>query len=176
MEYFVYGRDRAGAFALKVALTEEHWAFMDAYAGALIARGPTLAADDEDAETTGSLHILDVPDAAAAARFAYDEPYFLGGVFDEVLVRRFDRRVGTTMWDFASAVPGWTRYLLLALDGVERELPESHVIMAGALLDDDGKPVGQAALVEAPSADEAAELLPGAEVHVWRFGGRPSDN
>jgi uncharacterized protein YciI len=105
MEYFVYGRDRVGAYPLKVELSEEHWAFMDRYADELIARGPTLTHDDEDAETTGSLHILEVPDADAAERFAYDEPYYLAGVFADVLVHRFHKRVGTTMWDFATPSP-----------------------------------------------------------------------
>ncbi|MGC4936542.1 YciI family protein [Kribbella sp. DT2] len=176
MEYFVYGRDRAGAFPLKVELSEQHWAFMDRYAEELIARGPTLTHDDEDAETTGSLHILDVPDAEAVERFAYDEPYYLAGVFTEVLVHGFRKRVGTTMWDFANVVPSYTRYLLLALDGVDREPPESsHLILYGDLLDGTTL-VGQAALVEAPTAEAAAALRPGAEVHVWRFGGRPTED
>jgi uncharacterized protein YciI len=176
MEYFVYGRDRVGAFPLKVELGEEHWAFMDRYAEELIARGPTLTHDDEDAETTGSLHILGVPDDAAADRFAYNEPYYLAGVFADVLIRRFRKRVGTTMWDFTGAVPSYTRYLLLATDGVHHEPPDSpHVILYGDLLDGTNL-VGQAALVEAPTPEAAAALRPGAEVHVWRFGGRPTED
>ena len=111
MEYFVYGRDRPGSGELKAKLTEEHWAFMDGYVDALIARGPTLTEDRE--ASTGSLHIVDLPDVEAARAFAYDETYYRAGVFDSVLLCRFRKHVGSTMWDFANAVEGYGRYLVL---------------------------------------------------------------
>ena len=64
MEYFFYGRDRPGSGALRLELVEAHWSFMDRYAEAMIARGPTLAADEETA--TGSVHIVGLPGADAA--------------------------------------------------------------------------------------------------------------
>ena len=42
--------------------TEAHWSYMDGYADRMIARGPTLT--DDGAAATGSLHIIDLPDAA----------------------------------------------------------------------------------------------------------------
>jgi hypothetical protein len=48
------------------------WLFMDRYADAMIARGPTLAADR--ATATGSMHMVELPDAAAARVFAFEEP------------------------------------------------------------------------------------------------------
>ena len=93
MEYFVYGQDRPGSGDLKGKLTEEHWAFMDGYGDALIARGPTLTEDRE--ASTGSLHIVDLPDVEAARAFAYEEPYYRGGAFDSVLLCRFRKHVGT---------------------------------------------------------------------------------
>ncbi|MEV0291683.1 YciI family protein [Kribbella sp. NPDC050820] len=69
MQFFVWGRDRPGGFEIKVALNEEHWSFMDGYADELIARGPTLTGHDDDAETTGSLHIVDLPDEDAVRTF-----------------------------------------------------------------------------------------------------------
>ena len=63
VEYFFYCRDRAGAGDLRWKLVEEHWAFMDRFAAGMIARGPTLSDDLESA--TGSVHIVDLPAAAA---------------------------------------------------------------------------------------------------------------
>ena len=115
MQYFVYGRDRPGGFGLKVSLTEEHWAFMDGYADALIARGPTLTEDGE--ETTGSLHIVDLPDVAAARSFAYDEPYYRAGAFDDgpaVPLRQTRRHHDVGL--HRAPVEGHRRYLVLTQD------------------------------------------------------------
>ncbi|TDW88798.1 YciI family protein [Kribbella sp. VKM Ac-2566] len=171
MEYFVYGRDKPDGFEIKVALKEEHWAFMDEYADRLIARGPTLTDDRE--RTTGSLHIVVLPDDEAAGRFAYDEPYYRAGAFETVEVQRFhNHNPGRTMWDFATAVEGYNRYLVLTKDAA-RPLTSDHLIMYGDLLTDDSH-VGRAALVEAPSPEAAANLIQAdnAEVRPWEFGGR----
>ncbi|RZU19655.1 hypothetical protein EV645_1871 [Kribbella rubisoli] len=169
-QYFVYGRDRAGAGDLKAQLTEEHWAFMDGYAEELIARGPTLTEDRE--ESTGSLHIVELPDDEALKIFAYDEPYYVGGAFDTVELYRFHNHTGRTMWEFTTAVEGLGRYLVLTKDG-PRPLTSDHLIVYGDLLDGDVY-VGRAALVEAPDAAAAAVLVQAsdAEVHPWEFGGR----
>ena len=172
MEYFVYGRDRPGSGDLKGRMTEEHWAFMDRYADALIARGPTLTEDR--GESTGSLHIVDLPDLEAARTFAYDETYYRAGVFEEVLLYRFTKHVGTTMWDFTEAVEDYGRYLVLTTDE-SRPIRSKHLILYGDLLSLDGNThVRRAALVEAPDAAAAAVLTQAAEadVHPWEFGGR----
>ncbi|MGJ6964979.1 YciI family protein [Streptosporangium sp. G11] len=181
MEYFVYGRDRPGAFELKVSLTEEHWSFLDAYGQRLVARGPTLTGDGEEAVSTGSLHIVDLPDADAARTFAYAEPYYLGGVFESVLLCRFHNVLGRTMWDFTDAVAGYGRFLLLAMgESVPEPVPSKHMIVYGELLALDGEArLGRAAVVEAPDREAAATLLPTGgsgrtRVHPWRFGGRPA--
>ena len=169
MEFFVYGRDRPGSFGLKGSVTEEHWAFMDGYAGELIARGPTLTEDGE--QTTGSLHIVDLPDLQAAQTFAYEEPYYRAGVFESVLLCRFHKRFGTTMWEFANAVEGYHRYLVLTKDE-SRPLSSDHLILYGDLVGDTH--LGRAVLLEAADAKAAAVLADAAEadVHPWEFGGR----
>ena len=63
MEFFCYHRDRPASVALRDQLLEEHWSYMDRCATQMIARGPTLASDDTP---TGSVHIVDLPDPAAA--------------------------------------------------------------------------------------------------------------
>jgi uncharacterized protein YciI len=184
MEYFVYGRDRPGSFGLKVGLSEEHWTFMDGYAEVLVARGPTMTGDGDDAESTGSLHIVDLPDADAARTFAYDEPYYRAGVFESVQLYRFnnllDRR---SMWDFTEAVDDYSRFLVITMDDSDHEpVTSKHLIMYGELLAlDSDKRLGRAALLEAPDPEAAATLVPtsgnaSTEVHLWFFGGRPAQS
>ena len=171
MEYFVLGRDKADGFEIKVALNEEHWTFMDGYADRLIARGPTLTEDGE--RTTGSLHIVELPDDDAAREFAYDEPYYRAGAFETVEIQRFhNHNPGRTMWDFASTVEGYNRYLVLSKDAA-RPLTSDHLIMYGDLLSKNSH-VGRVALLEAPNREAAATLIQAddAEVHPWEFGGR----
>ncbi|MEU4834302.1 YciI family protein [Streptosporangium sp. NPDC023615] len=181
MEYFVYGRDRPGAFGLKVSLSEDHWTFMDGYAERLIARGPTLTGDGDDAESTGSLHIVDLPDAEAARAFAYEEPYHRAGAFESVLLCRFHNVLGRTMWDFTKTVDGYGRFLVIAMGGSgPAPVMSRHMIVYGELLALDGEArLGRAAMVEAPDREAAAALLPAGdgrtEVHMWRFGGRPGE-
>ncbi|MET7277738.1 YciI family protein [Kribbella sp. NPDC005582] len=172
MQYFVYGRDRTGAGELKGRLTPEHWAFMDGYAAELIARGPTLTPDGED--TTGSLHIIDLPTLEAVKTFAYDDPYYRAGVFESVLITRFRNHTGATMWDFANAVDGYHRYLVHT-DDAPRPLTSPHLILYGDLLAlDADEHLGRAVLLEAPDAVAAAALADAdlAQVHPWTFGGR----
>ncbi len=85
MEFFSYHRDRHGSTALRDELLEEHWSYMDRYATELIARGSTFTDDDTP---TGSVHIVDLPDPAAARAFVFDEPNYQAGVYRDVLLRR----------------------------------------------------------------------------------------
>src|SRR5437879_12116564 len=113
MEFFCYHRDRPGSVALREELLEEHWFYMDRYAPQMIARGPTLASDDRT--PTGSVHIVDLPDSAAARAFAFDEPGYQAGVYRDVLLRRWRNTLGRTMWDFPAGPTGGSRYLVLGL-------------------------------------------------------------
>jgi len=90
MEFFCYHRDRPGSSALRDALLEEHWSYMDQYATQIIARGPTFEGDTP----TGSVHIIDLPDPAAARAFAFDEPNYQAGCTGTSCCA-----VGATRWD-----------------------------------------------------------------------------
>ncbi|HEY3501156.1 MAG TPA: YciI family protein [Actinocatenispora sp.] len=182
MEFFCHHRDRPGSVALRDELTEAHWSYMDGYAAEMIARGPTLA-DDGDTPT-GSVHIVDLPDPAAARAFAFDEPNYQAGAYRDVLLRRWRNVLGRTMWDFPGGRTGGNRYLVLGLgagtadDTVRADRDE--LIAYGPLLSDDGTAwLGTAVLLRAPDADAAravldAERYADVEVHTWQFGGRPS--
>jgi uncharacterized protein len=199
MEYFFYCRDRADTGELRERTTEEHWSFMDRYADGMIARGPTSTADGET--VTGSVHIVDLPDAEAARVFAFEEPYYRAGVFRDVLIRRWRNGLGRTMWDFDGDQARNRRFLILghgkpgmtatrdALLGEHRRYFDDrgylpHLIARGPLLSDDGEEwLGSAILAELPDrgaldamlADEPyvrAALYASLEVHDWHFGGR----
>jgi len=168
---------------LREELLEEHWSYMDRYKEEMIARGPTLA-DDGDTPT-GSVHILDLPDPAAARAFAFDEPNYQAGVYRDVLLRRWRNLLGRTMWDFSGDPADGNRYLVLGLGaepGADLTVPPGpdELIAYGPLLSDDGTAwLGTAALTQAPDPNAARAILtPGRyadiEVHNWDFGGRPT--
>src|SRR5215475_12033895 len=141
MEFFCYHRDRAGSVALREELLEQHWSYMDRYAAEMIARGPTLADDGDTA--TGSVHILDLPDSAAARAFAFDEPNYQAGVYRDVLVRRWRNTLGRTMWDVHGGRTGGNRYLVIGLGAgqpADLALPSDgpELIAYGPLLSDNG--------------------------------------
>jgi len=179
MEFFCHHRDRAGSLPLRRRLTEAHWSYMDRYTAELIARGPTFAQDGET--VSGSVHIVDLPDPAAARAFAFEEPNQQAGVYRDVLLRRWRNLLGRTMWDFPGGRTGGDRYLVLGLGPDEAGDPAvpgntEDLIAFGPLLSDDGVQwLGTVALVRAPDARTARAVLGGhaeTEVHGWEFGGR----
>jgi uncharacterized protein YciI len=199
MDYFVYCRDRPGSAALRRQTTEAHWAFMDRYAASMIARGPTLAEDT--ATPTGSMHILTLPDAAAAHAFAYEEPFYRAGVFQDVLLRRWRNALGRTMWQFEAAPEPTPRFLIIGhgkpgMNATRDSLLDAHrayfidngyqdrFLARGPLLSDDGTEwIGSAMVIEQPSRAAVEAMLAGEpyvrhglyttiEIHDWRTGGR----
>ena len=166
---------------LRREFLEQHLSYMDGFEAEMIARGPTFT---PDGTMTGSMHMVDLPDPAAARAFAFDEPAYQAGVYRDVLIRRWRNVLGRTMWDFEGSRAGTNRYLVLgfthqpaALE-VETPVPPEDLIAFGPMLSDDGEwTVGVAAMVEAADAVQARGLLApdsfdGIEVHQWRFGGR----
>ncbi len=183
VEFFCYHRDRPGSMTLRGELREGHWSYMDRYAAEMIARGPTLTDDGETA--TGSVHILDLADPAAARAFAFDEPNYQAGVYRDVLLRRWQNVLGRTMWDFPGGPDDGNRYLVIGLGaGRAADLAappgQDEVIAYGPLLSDDGAAwLGTAALVRAQDPGQARAILTtdryaDIEVRNWQFGGRPA--
>ncbi|MFF0204033.1 YciI family protein [Streptomyces sp. NPDC005017] len=183
MEFFCFHRDRPGSLPLREAMIEEHWSYMDRFEKELIARGPVFDGDGDDAALVGSVHIVGLPDPAAARAFAFDEPTYQAGVYRDVLLRRWRNLLGRTMWEFPGGRSGGNRYLVLGLgrgEAVDLAVPpgEDDLIAYGPLLSDDGTAwLGTAALVRAPDADRARSVLTadayaGTEVYSWEFGGR----
>lgn len=182
MDFFCYHRDRADSLDLRMELLEDHWSYMDGFAQEMIARGPTVVGQDE--LPTGSVHILTLPDPAAARAFAFDEPGYQAGVYRDVTLRRWRNDLGRTMWEFPGGEPEGDGYFVLGLGEARpvNEAPRASgikgLIAFGPLLSDDGERwLGTIALLRAPSSEQARDALPGngyaeVEVHQWRFGGR----
>lgn len=180
MEFFCYHRDRPGSARLRTELLEQHWSYMDQFQATMIARGPTFTSDGT---LTGSVHILDLPDATAARAFAFDEPGYQAGVYRDVLLRRWQNSLGGTMWDHDGHEAAENRYLVLGFtsepaSGTTGPPPHEDLIVCGPMLSDDASRVlGTAALLQAPDPSTARGALAaarydGIEVHRWRFGGR----
>jgi uncharacterized protein YciI len=191
IDFLVYSR--SAGIEPDDALTEEHWAYMDRFAEGMVARGPTLATDRET--WTGSLHIVGLPGADAVAEFVDREPYNRAGVFTGHLVRRFDNRLGRTMWEFpgGSDVP---RFLVIAHRRADQHgpgastapvnppsLPRERLIVEGELSSPvEGEPAGFVLALQAPTRGEVEGIVGswnadvGAgfdiEIHDWEFGGR----
>jgi uncharacterized protein YciI len=179
MEFFCYHRDRPDSASLRSELVERHWSYMDRFETQLIARGPTFTDDDTP---TGSVHIVDLPDPAAAREFAFNEPNYQAGAYRDVLLRRFRNLLGRNMWDFPGERDDGRCYLVLGLGAgaAADDVPSDTeaLIAYGSLLSDDGTVwLGTAALTQARDrATAEATLHPGRyaaiEVHNWEFGGR----
>ena len=163
-------------------MVEQHWSYMDRFADRMLARGPTLTDDGE--VPTGSIHVVDLPDAAAARAFAFEEPGYQAGVYRDVTLRRWDDLLGRTMWECPGLRPDAPRWFVLGLGAGERpayELPDpdDDVLAFGALTSDDGAAwLGTVVLLQAPDAETARGALDPAahatvEVHRWERGGRP---
>ena len=196
VDVFVFSRDAAGTARLRndEELLEEHWSYMDAFAGSMIARGPTFAKDRDT--VTGSLHVLGLPTVDAAHDFIAREPNNRAGVYAEHLIWRFENLLGRTMWEFEGAADE-PRFLILARSDPARNSGSSdapvpaadlsaglreRLILYGALATlADGERIGVALAVQARDM-EAADALLGhepsltvftdVEIHDWEFGGR----
>jgi uncharacterized protein len=195
MQFFFYCRDKAGVGATRLALLKAHWAFMRRYIDTMIARGPTMSADGK--AVTGSMHMVDLLDAEAARVFAYDDPLAKGGVFEDIMVRRYHNVLGRTMWQFGGD-PKNSRFLFIgearpATSRQGRDLLDAQraylghadraarVIVFGPLLGADGETwEGTAMLLETPDTataeaivrgDPASKLYVRTELRPWRFGG-----
>lgn len=182
MPFLVHGRDAPGALARLRDLTEEHWSYMDRFADRLILRGPTLSEDGE--EHTGSVHVVDLPDRAAAERFASEEPYWLAGLYERVVVERTVvlRRGADITREVPNAlvVGRWPARPMASLPTVE---PDAGLGFLGVLVtDDQAGSTGIVATVSVGPADAVrfvrpiADQVAGGRIALtaqrWERGGR----
>ncbi|BFP50809.1 YciI family protein [Streptomyces sp. CMC78] len=187
MAFYVHAQDKPDVADQLAELCEEHWSYMDRFADGLIFRGPTLSDDGE--EHTGSVHVVDLADRAAAERFATEEPFWKAGLYQAytadpvaVLLHREPAAdvlytLVTARWPPRTRTPGEAEPWLSAVAADER--PD----FVAALVDDDqDRTTGLVAAVRA-RPDEAlslvrplADRLGGGSVPLttqcWQRGGR----
>ncbi len=80
-------RDKPGALQTRLDNREAHLAYIK-QTGVVAQAGPFL---DEDCAMCGSLVVLDVPDMAAAERWAEGDPYAKAGLFESVELIRWNK-------------------------------------------------------------------------------------
>ncbi len=197
MEFVIVGHAKS-EFVLSEAdedaLNEEHWAYMDNFASALIARGPILSSDGTE-DWKGSVHIITAEDRSFADRFAFDEPYWRAGQYEAVHVSRFDNVLQSTMWQRPrdpECSTSWLARWEWPNDPHERATgdvgdfrQDPALAFAGFLVSDDGsRASGFIAGIDASAADinrvvygigERLSRYNGLMLDRWRRGGRPSE-
>jgi uncharacterized protein len=193
VDFLIYGRGAPSGddHSDTAQLNDAHWTYMEAFADRMTARGPTLSADRQT--WTGSLHVVDLPNAEAARSFAMDDPYQHAGLFTEHLIRRFDNLLGRTMWDFTPRSDDLPFLVIADSDnggpspGNEKAPPTStlaeRLILWGKLRPVRAeRPSGVALALVAPDRDAVNSLIADepamirgythVEIHAWEFGGR----
>ena len=196
MQFFVLGIDGPG-FGVDEDLNEAHQSYMDRSADLLVARGPTRSVDV--GHHTGSVHVIELSDAAEAARFAEEEPFARAGWYSSIQVTPVVACLDGTMWDRPPAQPGGLSALVTATfpSGVgtaeglaasirplleQSELP--RWIYVGVARSDTGNAAGVLALADGSAADAhewITALLrtvgiadPAVTSQPWSRGGRPA--
>jgi uncharacterized protein YciI len=83
--------DKPASLDLRLATRPQHLAYLQTYEDRIVQAGALL---DADQRAAGSLLIIDVEDAAAAAGFAEADPYGRAGLFESVLIRPYRQVFG----------------------------------------------------------------------------------
>ena len=195
MEFFTWGVNHSGVAAKRSAIIREHWDFIDRYKDRLIARGPVLDPSDPS-RVTGSIHIAELDDWREAMRFVHEEPFHQAGLFEHMLIRRFQLELGRTQFEFESAgdLPRFFIYCPAARGsgtGRERVADEydaycagfdANFLCRGALIGDRGGWAGSIYLMEMADTAAVGGFLEGepcrkaalygdVQVHRWTPGG-----
>lgn len=89
MLFVIFCTDKPGHLPVRQENRAAHLAYLGGYGGSVVAAGPTFA--DDGTTMNGSLIILDLDDAAAAAAFVAGDPYGRAGLFASVDVRPWKR-------------------------------------------------------------------------------------
>jgi uncharacterized protein YciI len=92
MNWIVYCTDKRGAFGLREANTPKHRAYLESGPIAIVTSGPLL--DDAGEKKIGSFFLVEAQTREEVEAFNRNDPLFAAGLWDEVRIHRFHRRVG----------------------------------------------------------------------------------
>jgi len=195
VQYFAWGINKPGVKDERTALIKTHWDFIAQYDDELIARGPVM--DEADlSKVIGSIHIADLPDQTAAEKFVYDEPFAKAGLFENIILERFQLELGRTQFEFKS-MPDHPRFFIYCPAIASGQAPETalsdahrvyvasydpHLVCHGSLLNADGAWQGKIFFLEFPSRDDVDDFMAGdpydnagfydqKDVFRWTMGG-----
>jgi uncharacterized protein YciI len=191
-EYLFHCRDKPGTEQALDRLSEAHWSFMDEYADRLKARGPSLSDDGE--VHTGSLHIVQLATPEETEVFAYREPFYAAGLYQDVTIRRWENLLGRTMWEYQTDSDDPMFLVMAHADAPMNGFAEAHrpfarayrnrTVVYGSLLGlGDGAWQGFAQILQMPSREAVEAVLAAdpviasgrmasVELHRWCVGGR----
>jgi len=87
MPYAIQTVDKPGQSKLRAELRARHLEYLKANQHRLLAAGALT--DDDGTGGSGGILILDTDERAEAERFAAEDPFTLGGLFEKVTVTRW---------------------------------------------------------------------------------------
>jgi uncharacterized protein YciI len=174
--------------AVDEALDEAHQSYMDLVADRLLARGPMMTSNHNG--HIGSMHIIRARNRDEAQRFAFQEPYYLAGLYERLVVFEFDSWLDKSMWERVGNRDAGKSWLVLwrwdaesLLDCRSQPIVPTCFLCAGWMIKGfEGSRCG--ALM---AFDSSEELLPGTLTSIraqlpvgvgepvlipWRRGGR----
>jgi uncharacterized protein YciI len=92
MHFAIYCLDKADALATRLAVYDDHRAYLASQTSvAIVISGPLLADDGET--MIGSLFIVDADDRDAVDQFHRSDPFMLNGVWERKEIRPFLKRL-----------------------------------------------------------------------------------
>jgi uncharacterized protein YciI len=83
--------DRGDSLDLRTAHRDDHRAYLASGAASIVQAGPLL---NDVGEMIGSLIIVEADDIADVRRFHDDDPFTRAGLFETVLLSRWDKHIG----------------------------------------------------------------------------------
>jgi hypothetical protein len=89
MLYIIYQEDRPDGAAIRTAMREQHFAYLERHKDILVLGGALLA--DDGATRTGSVLVINAPNKEAAELFSEGEPFRKAGLFSSVKISRMRR-------------------------------------------------------------------------------------
>lgn len=92
MHWIVYCVDKPEASALRESNTPEHRAYLQSRPIEIVTCGPLM--DDADEMKIGSFFLVEAETRDEVETFNRNDPLFAAGVWSEIRIHRFQRRIG----------------------------------------------------------------------------------
>jgi uncharacterized protein len=195
VQYFAWGINKPNVKDRRTELIRQHWDFIAKYDDKLIARGPVMQTDDLGA-VIGSIHIVDLANFSETEIFVYDEPFAKAGLFENIIVNRFQLELGRTQFEYVSN-PAFSRFFIYCPASKKHAIKTSelgeehkkyctkfddHFVCHGSLLSEEGEWQGKVYFMEFSNQKDAeefiaaepyatSELYDDIEIFRWTMGG-----